>query len=336
VLPDLGKVNAHYQPWGIKPPTVSTGISQQNYDQNPFNLAFKDPLMTQSDNWDFPSGNGIPLNTLGQVHRGTPWQTVYLKADNILTEINPVNSSFGNVGTNTWMIWTGDFDANDAAAMAPVQDWQLAGLLADLFNTNDLTALFSVNNPDPNAWQGLLDGLTALTNTVAIPEFGGTQYSPLMVSSNSVQATIIANAIESIRSSQPAQIFTDVGDVFETLELSEASPFLNTNSVILNGRVILGSQQQLYGISDEAYEILPNQLLPLLRADSVGSVLLTNNQTIVQFTGYDCHLYVLQTSSDLENWTNVSTNYPVQGYFSVPILPTSNSSKQFYRSVLLP
>lgn len=293
--------------------------------------------MTQSDNWNFPSGNGLPLNTLGQIHRGTPWQTIYLKADNILTEINPVNSVYGNVGTNTWMIWTGDLDANDAAAMAPVQDWQLVSLLADLMNTNDLTTLFSVNNPDPNAWQGLLDGFTALTNTATMPEYLGTQYSPLTVSSNSVQAMTIANAIESIRNSQPGQIFADIGDIFGTLQLSEASPFLNTNAIYsTNGKVINGSQQQLYGIGDEAYEILPSQLLPMLRADSVGSVLLTNNQMVLQFTGYDCHTYVLQTSSDLETWINVSTNYPVQGHFSVPISPVSNTSEQFYRSVLLP
>jgi hypothetical protein len=336
LLPDLGNVNVRYQPWGIKPPTVGTGISQQNYDVNPFNLAFKDPLASNSDSWNFPSGNGIPLNALGQIHRGTPWQTVYLKAHNILTEINPVNPALGYVGTNTWMIWTGDYDANDAIAMAPVQDWHLVSLLADLLNTNDLITLFSVNNLDQNAWQGLLDGLTALTNTIAYPQFSGTQYSTLTVSSNSVQAMTIANAIESIRSSQPAQIFADVGDVFGTLELSEASPFLNTNSIILNGKVIPGSQQQFYGISDEAYEILPSQLLPLLRADSVGSVLLTNNQTIVQFTGYDCHIYVIQTSSDLVNWNNVSTNYPVQGHFSLPIPPVLNSPEQFYRSALLP
>ena len=337
LLPDLGKVNARYQPWGVKPPTIGTGISQANYDENPFNLAFKDPLATQSDNWNFPGGNSLPLTTIGQIHRGTPWQTVYLKADNILTEINPVSPALGNVGTNTWMIWTGDSDANDAAAMAPVQDWHLASLLAALFNTNDPTTLFSVNNPDQNAWQGLLDGLIVLTNTAAFPQYGGSQFSSLTVSSNSVQATTIANAIESIRSRQPAQIFANVGDVFGTLELSESSPFLNTNAIYgSSGQVIPGSQQELYGISDEAYEAIPAQLLPLLRQDSVGAIVQNNGAWNIQFSGSDEYTYGLQTSMDLVNWNTVSTNSPVQGYFSVPILPTPNPSKHFFRSVLLP
>jgi len=46
--------------------------------------------------------------------------------------------------------------------------------------------------------------------------------------------------------------------------------------------------------------------------------------------------YLLQTSTNLIYWDVVSTNYPVQGVFSVPILPMYGSQKQFYRSVLQP
>ena len=61
-----------------------------------------------SDNWDFPTNKFPTVGWIGRVHRGTPWQTVYLKASDILAEPNPTNPCLGNVGTNTWAVWTGD------------------------------------------------------------------------------------------------------------------------------------------------------------------------------------------------------------------------------------
>ena len=62
----------------------------QAYDENAFNLAFKDPLMTRPDNWDFPADKLPTVGWLGRVHRGTPWQTVYLKASDILNEAQSI------------------------------------------------------------------------------------------------------------------------------------------------------------------------------------------------------------------------------------------------------
>jgi hypothetical protein len=76
-------------------------------------------------------------------------------------------------------------------------------------------------------------------------------------------------------------------------------------------------------------------LLPLLRVDSVGSVGLTNGQMFVQFTGYDCHAYAIEVSSDLINWMSISTNYPVNGVFSFTNSVMLNAHQEFYRSVLL-
>jgi hypothetical protein len=155
LLPDLGRVNARYQPWGINPPTGQAGVSLATYDENVFDLAFKDPLMTRSDNWDFPSGTGLPLTTLGRVHRGTPWQTVYLKASNILAEAN----QYGNVGINTWSIWTGNFDISDAALTAPINDRQLVGWLVPLMDTNAPEQVLSVNDSSLADWSFLLGGI---------------------------------------------------------------------------------------------------------------------------------------------------------------------------------
>lgn len=324
--PSFNLVNDRYQPWGRS----SQMANIANVDPNPANLAFKDPLVRGSDYWNFPTNESSFGDWLGQIHRGTPWQTIYLKASNILNEIQTIGGSAYPIGTNTWINWTGDLDATDASAMAPVRDWQMASLLASMLNTNDLQSLFSVNNSNPNAWLVLLDGLTALTND--LPDSFGLslgvfppQFGTLVMSSNSPQVSAMVNAIQSARTGQPGQFFRDVGDILVIPQLTEQSPFLNWNDGV----------QSSNGISDEAYEIIPSQLLSLLRADSIGSIAPVNNQAVVQFTGYDGHMYAVQASSDLKNWTSISTNSPINGTFSFTITAPGNTGLQFYRSVLL-
>jgi hypothetical protein len=203
----------------------------------------------------------------------------------------------------------------DAANSSPGEDWHLASLLVSLLNTNDFRSLLSVNNSNSNAWLALLNGLTALTNTAA------NQLDTIIISSNSSQASVIVDAIQSARAVQSNQFFQDVGDILAVPQLTVESPFLNL--ALTNG------------ITDEAYEIIPAQLLPLLRADSVGSAGLANGQLLVQFTGYDFHPYAIQVSSNLLDWVGVSTNYPVNGMFGFTNTTPINVIPQFYRSVLL-
>jgi hypothetical protein len=312
--------NDRYQPWGLFPPEYYAGI-----DSNPANLSYKDPLVRASDNWNFPTGQVSNLNWMGQVHRGTPWQTIYLKSTNILNWA----SSGGRNGNNTWRNWTGDFNAFDAINSAPVEDWYLVSLLSPLLTTNSPSTLVSVNNSDPNAWLVLLDGMTALTNNlpniVVGSIFSTPQFAAITISSNSPQAAIIASAIETTRLNQPGQSFAGIGSILAIPQLTSQSPFLNWNN----------AAQQANGISDQAYEAIPSQLLPLLRADSVGSVLFANGETVVQFSGSDGHAYVIEVSPDLVNWTSISTNWPVGGVINFKIPPPLNPAAQFYRSVLL-
>ena len=302
LLPDIGTLNAHYHPWG-KVSQALLGV-----DQNGYNRAYKDPLVKQSDNWNFPNGQPLSPDWIGQVHRGTPWQTIFLKATNIL------NLTGTTSGVTTWTNWTGNGNPSDAINTAPVNDWHMASLLSAIFNTNNLASRFPVNNPDPVAWQELFDGLTAFTN---IPE----ALNAVLISSNSTEALVIASAIQSKRSVQPGQFFKDVGDILATPQLADQSPFLTG----LNVKT---------GITDAAYEIIPSQLLSLLRADSIGSASLVDGQPLMQFTGYDGHTYAIQASSDLANWADVSTNCPANGVFSITNSTRLNADRQFYRSVL--
>ena len=308
-----------YQPWGV----VSQKSTLTNVDQNAYNLAYRDPLVYSSDDWYFPTNITSSTEGLGQVHRGTPWQTVYLKATNILDYENLSSAS----GFATWSAWTGDTNIVDAFWSAPVNDWRLASLLTSILSTNNLQSLLSVNNPDPNAWLATLNGMTVLTNSTEIPSFEDMpELDPLVISSNSPQASFIVNAIQAARASQPGQIFSDVGDILQVPALTEHSPFLNNSNSI----------QQHFDVSDAAYEAIPSQLLPELRLDSIGSVALGNGQVCVQFTGYDGHAYEIQTSTDLVNWTSLGASQPVNGVYSVSAPVSANGGAQFYRAILLP
>lgn len=53
----------------------------------------------------------------------------------------------------------------------------------------------------------------------------------------------------------------------------------------------------------------------------------------LQFTGFDNYPYAVESSPNLVQWSSVSTNYPTNGVFSIPLTPTNN---QFFRSRLLP
>jgi len=62
-------------------------------DPYALNVNVKDPLVRRSDDWDFPTNKFPNLGWLGRVHRGTPWQTVYLKPE--LSNRAPGQSGLG-------------------------------------------------------------------------------------------------------------------------------------------------------------------------------------------------------------------------------------------------
>ena len=325
-LTDINSSENRYQPWG-RNLQMST-LDPFAVDTDEFNSRLRDPLVWNSDAWNFPNGQGLPLTTLGRIHRGTPWQTFYLKQRDVLQEIYSSGPIYAYVGTNTWMQWTGDLDPNDATLTAPISDWQLLDVLLPLLNTNDPTQLISVNDTSVNDWSNLLNGISVLTNSTAfVADYIIPELDPITMTGGSSQAGIISTGIAQTKANQPGQFFSSVGEILQTATLTEQSLWLDVND----------ANEQTYGISDEAYEAVPSQLLPLLRTDSFGAVVQTNGTWNIQFSGSDSYVYALQTSTDLVHWSFVSTNCPVQGTFAVPVAsPADTQNAHFYRSVLLP
>jgi hypothetical protein len=295
-ITNLGRMNLRYEPWG------GGGNVANSSSKTKLDLSLKDPSAVNSDGWNFPTNQGFDLSSLGQVHRGTPWQTIFLKsrvADMV-----------------TWTTWASPTSPLLAQQTHPTNDWHLVSWLVPLLNTNDPRNLFSVNQPSVAGWCSALDGISVLTN------ISNNQLSPAIMVSNSPQATTIGTALDMVRSGQPGHFFQGIGDILATPALSVTSPWFNpawTNA-----------------ITEQAYESIPSQLLPRLRPDSVGSISRSANGAQIQFTGFDDWRYAVQVSSNFKDWSSVSTNSPVAGVFNVSSYAGTGGNLQFYRTLLLP
>jgi hypothetical protein len=122
LLRNMGRISDRYDPWGGYMRYVPATA---------YNAALKDPLVRRSDDWDFPENSHLDVEWMGRVHRGTPWQTIYLKS----ASVDPV----------LWRNRVGVSADDEAKRLQPTNDWRLAGLLTGLFNTNDPRSLVSVN-----------------------------------------------------------------------------------------------------------------------------------------------------------------------------------------------
>ncbi|HEY5232222.1 MAG TPA: hypothetical protein VIK35_01635 [Verrucomicrobiae bacterium] len=265
-LPNLGQLNDRYMPWGGNSKQAAEGQTQQ-FDPNAYNSAERDPLASSSDNWDFPTNKLPTTGWLGRVHRGTPWQTVYLKS-------SPIDAA-------TWATWTGDTQTSfnqyfDAANSAPAQDRLLFDLFTTAFNDNATRGQLSVNvaanDRDPAAglaaWSALFSGVvvppSGPTNTYSVIQpagiYSATNPPPL------VQIVAGINQTRTNTALFPRQSFAHAGDILAVPQLTEQSPFLNLVNTNYNG--------------DERYEWLPQQVMSLLRVGTPRYVIYSYGQTL--------------------------------------------------------
>jgi hypothetical protein len=237
-------------PWGGNPLTPGA-------DQYPVYSAIKDPLVRRSDDWDFPANKLPGVGWLGRVHRGTPWQTVYLKASDVLNLIQLSGTNIIYIGDRIWMDRTGNQNVFDATNAAPVQDRLLFDLFTTAFNDNATRGTLSVNvgptNANLAAWSALFSGIVVPTNTIG----GYTIIQPAGPAGPSSLLGQLVNGINRTRANTnrfPLQTFEHVGDILATPELT-----------ISNQWILLNNSDTTNGISDEMYEWLPQQTMSLLR-----------------------------------------------------------------------
>jgi hypothetical protein len=240
---NLGKLNQRYRPWGGRPGSVG--------DQWAYNPAVKDPLVRRSDDWEFPTNHFASIGWLGRVHRGTPWQTVYLKS-----AIEPVDR---------WTKWSIQPENH------PTNDWRFLELFTTAANDNAARGLLGVNQTNLAAWSAVLSGVAVLSNTTPAVNLTSvpTNFTALFVDPNSPQLRQMVESINFARQSMPRQTFSRLGQVLSAPALSLDSPFLNR-----------ASDQARFGLSDVVYEWIPQQILGLLKEDEPYVVVYAYGQTL--------------------------------------------------------
>lgn len=249
---NLGFINERYAPWGGNP-NLTPG--PRAYDNR-----VKDPLITRSDDWHFPTNKFPSLGWIGRVHRGTPWQTVYLKS--------------GVISPREWLAWSG------SAGTHPTNDWPLLEAFTTAANENAARGLLSVNQTNLAAWSAVLSGLSVLSNltpaTVVLngqqPEFqevfiqpdgpaGLTRYPQLRRIVEGINRTRLG---EVTNNQQTIPVFNRLGRILATPELTVASPFLDPN----------------HYVTDPVLERIPQQILSLLREDDPRFVVYAFGQAL--------------------------------------------------------
>jgi len=287
----LSRLNDRYRPWGGNPE-----FAAYQYDPFAYDHSVKDPGVWSPEQWNFPSGSPLSIASLGRVHRGTPWQTLYLKST--------------AVSADDWLIWSGSTSGH------PTNDWHLISLLASMLQTNPPQNLVSINSASPAAWGSAFEGITVSSNS---PDC---TVSDLTLHADSPEVSILTDAINHNRALFPNGYFRELGDILSTPELSVSSPWINIGDPYCN--------------ADADIEAFASQLLGRVRPDPLASLTFSNHHAEIRFTAFPNHTYEIQSSSDLHDWTPLGTITPTEQSFTYSGPEGFSSARRFYRLKLLP
>ena len=294
-------VNKRHEPWGGNPVagSGSTTMTDWRVKDSVAGLAGK------SDHWDFPANKMPNVGWLGRVHRGTPWQTVYLKSSDI-----DFPTWFRWSGNDLWVTNFGQFPwtnmpqftnivvggitnqcAWDSAFTTPKNDWRLLDIFSTSVDPSATRGRLSINQTNLAAWSAVLSGVIVLTNN-GVDAAGNGLMSPAVIdpagvydpnaSTNTWPAVVkIVSGINAARSKMatpttpvfPNQVFHRLGDILSVPELTEASPFLSA--------LMAPSTPPAIPLSDATFERIPQQILGLLKCDETPRVVVyTFGQTL--------------------------------------------------------
>ena len=245
---NIGGVNSRYEPWNYPNGQGNSTMTD---------MRVKDPLIMQSSDWDFPTNKFANAGWLGRVHRGTPWQTVYLKS--------------APIDLLTWQRWTGNGQMEynvgqvtpgmvplkalytDAVITHPTNDWRLLDMFTTAFSDSAMRGQLSINQTNLAAWSAVLSGVSVnpdVTSSYIIQPAG--TYWP----SSPPPVITIYNAINDVRRTNYGGAFKQLGDILSVPELSTNSPFLNPYVNKQAGKPLL---------TDAVIERIPQQILGLLK-----------------------------------------------------------------------
>ena len=220
----------------------------------------RDPGMIHPDFWDFPTSFFPSVGWLGRVHRGTPWQTIYLKS---------------RAPNQDWVNHSGNQRATHPYAanlMQPRRDWELLDIFTTAPHPNATRGRLSINQTNLAAWSAVLSGVLT-SETVEDPNNAGLNIANTVVM-NPAAISPLAPSIEMIVTNinqhrtlynanrfNPYGHFSHLSEVLSAPLLTDDSPFLNVDKNRFDARQPNGVGQ----IYDADYERIPQQILSLLK-----------------------------------------------------------------------
>lgn len=261
---NLGLLNQRYRPWGGNPNESADVLARD--------IRVKDPLIERSDDWAFPTNKFPNVGWIGRVHRGTPWQTVYLKAD--IADTNTTTQT-------SWYRWAGSQGTH------PTNDWTLADLFTTAPTDTAQRGLLSVNQDNLAAWAAVLSGVSVLVptdDTGALDELFLEQVSSNLFEPSATNLSTLQKIVDGINRTRAqetnilygvhAPYFDSLGRILATPELTFASPPATPASTgTLPRRLPVWPR-------DEVLERVPQQILSLLKADEPRFVVYAFGQTL--------------------------------------------------------
>ncbi|MCC7374114.1 MAG: hypothetical protein IT581_05635 [Verrucomicrobiales bacterium] len=283
----LGEVNRRHQPWGNRYRRVEQVASVEVGD---YDTSVKDPQITRSDDWDFPTNAFPSLGWIGRVHRGTPWQTVYLKSQAVIPE--------------TWRLWSGHlrwiWPGNiEPLGTQPTNDWRLLDLFTTSINDNAARGQLSVNQSGIAAWSAVLSGVPIFTNSAGGP------IASSVIQPATPELSLIVDGINRERELRLGRRFSYMGEVLSTPELTERSPYVQV------------TKPELTPI-DPVLERIPQMTLSLLRADQPRFAVYAYGQSLRPAPG--------SVITDFGRFFQMPTNYIITGEYVTKTLIRLDSS----------
>ncbi|KAB2674268.1 MAG: hypothetical protein DVB31_02470 [Verrucomicrobia bacterium] len=273
-LGNRAKVVSAYAPWGVNADLgAAAPVPVDDPNSTAYDVAYKDSLVRRSDDWNFPTNKFPSVGWLGRVHRGTPWQTIYLKG--IRPEAGTRSATDRFTGLKSWAAWSGH------GGTQPTNDWNILDLFTSAVNDNGARGLLGVNNAERAAWSAVLSGVPVLTNS-------GNGLATRFVSPASPELQSIVDSINVARTQFPNGRFERVGQVFSAPGLGvgaignnqyalQFSPFVApfTRSADASTRKMVVAT-----VPDEVIEQIPQSTLSLLRADEPRVVVYAFGQAL--------------------------------------------------------
>lgn len=240
------EVNNRYRPWGGQQPDANDTSGDD------YHIGERDSGVLGSDYWDFPAQKFPNLGWVGRVHRGTPWQTIYLKAPD------------PNFSVSAWVKQVGA--ASYQAQLLPTNDWRMLEVLTAALHPNATRGRLSINQTNAAAWSAVLSGVPVTTVDANNLRFE-TNVQPMAKNWALAQ---IHQGITRTRAQLPGGQFVRLSDLMTVPELTIDSPFLTTPPPFDANRHIFRDAETAKAtynspLRDLDYERIPSQILSLVK-----------------------------------------------------------------------